>query len=233
MISEQYPDNDNASARTFWEGGGTTEYDPLLTRVVYPAEINKDYLGRSGMGYVLWDLEKHVKLVEIMMSNFSVTPKWVSDGSRFVINDVSGNGEFYAVTRDGVVTQLSHLNSGLAAESARGRSYFSDRYNWSPDGRHLAFWRESLQNSLIQGTLAILDTETGEIIDTCIPMGHSDNFGVYFPPIWSLDGKSLVTGANLQEDGNYQTVLIDLEGKFAAKLGENLFPIGWLADGDN
>jgi Tol biopolymer transport system component len=52
-------------------------------------------------------------------------------------------------------------------------------------------------------------------------------------PIWSPDGKYLVIEANRQEDGNTQTVLIDLEGKFAVPILENALPIGWLADGNN
>jgi hypothetical protein len=170
MLSEQYPDIDQANARMRWEGGSTTKYDPLVTRVVYSAVINRDYLGRSGIGYVLWDLENQVKLVEIVTGYSSVTPKWAPVGSRFVINDDYGDGEFYEVTRDGVVTQISHLNSDLAAGSA-GRRYFSDLFSWSPDGRYLAFWLESVQNSPIQATFALLDTVTGQVSDTCISAG--------------------------------------------------------------
>lgn len=231
-ISAQYPDIDQANSRMFWEGSSTTKYDPLLTRVVYPAGIKKDYLGRSGIGYVLWDMEKQVKLAEIVTGHFSATPKWVPDGSRFVINDSYGNGEFYVVTREGVVTQLSHLNSDPSAESA-GRRYFSDIYSWSPNGRYLAFWLVSTLNSSFQGTLAILDSETGMVTDTCVSagfLGLGTPGQLHMRPIWSPDGKSLVTVANRQEDGSYQSVLIDLEDEYAAVLAENKFPVGWLAD---
>ena len=237
IISEQYPDIDQANDRMFWEGANPTEYDPLLTRVVYPAGIKKDYLGTSRIGYVLWDLENQVKLVEIVTGYFSATPKWAPDGSRFVINDSYGDGEFYAVTRDGVVTQLSHLNPDIASDGS-GMRYFSDLYSWSPDGRYLAFWLESMQNSSIKGTFAILDTETGIVTDTCVSAG-SEGYnvprldGIYLSPIWSPDGKSVVTQANKHEDRSYQSVLIDLEGGFAAVLEENKFPVGWLTDGDN
>jgi WD40 repeat protein len=237
MISEQYPDIDVANARMFWEGGSTTKYDPLLTRVVYPAGIEEDYLEKSGMGYVLWDLENRVKLVEFVTGYFSVTPKWIPDGSMFVINDSHGDGEFYTVTRDGAVTQLSHLNSGLASKSS-GVRYFSDLYSWSPDGRHLAFWLESRQNSLIKGTFAILDIETGKVTDTCISAGFEGNYvprldDIYLSPIWSPDGKYVVTQANKREDRSYQSALINLEERFVVMIGENIFPVGWLADGDN
>ena len=113
FISEQYPNIDRANARMFWEGASTTKYDPSVTRVVYPGRIEKDYSGKSGHGYVLWDLENQIKLAEIVTGHFASTPKWAPDGSRFVINDDRGDGEFYAMTRDGVVTQLTHLNSRI------------------------------------------------------------------------------------------------------------------------
>ena len=233
MISDLYPDIDQADARRIWEGFSTTKYDPLLKKVVYPGKIAKDYLGKSGWGYVLWDLEKQVKLAEIVTSYNRATPKWAPDGSRFVINDSDGDGEFYAVTRDGEVTQLSRLNPKRPPDSAKS-GYFSDLYSWSPDGRYLAFWLETFQNSTIQGTLAVLDTETGKVINTCISAGFEDKgapvLDSKFVPIWSPDGKYLVTEANRREDGSYQSVLIDLEGKFGAELEENKFAVGWLAD---
>jgi hypothetical protein len=233
FTSEQYPDIDRANARMYWEGASTTKYDPSVTRVVYPARIAKDYSGKSGHGYVLWDLENQIKLAEIVTGQFASTPMWAPDGSRFVINDDWGDGEFYAITRDGQVTQLTHLNS---ESSSAGQQFFSDLYSWSPDGRYLAFWRVEDKNPLFPGTLALLDTETGNITDTCISAGlmELDTPRNYFhlSPIWSPDGKYLVTEANRQEDGSYQSVLVDLEGNLAIPLGENIFPVGWLAGGD-
>jgi dipeptidyl aminopeptidase/acylaminoacyl peptidase len=235
MISDLYPDIDNVNRRFLIEGDSTIQYDPQVTRVVYTAGIEKDYLGKSGMGYVLWDLEKKEKVVEIVADDFTVTPKWAPDGSRFVINDAYGDGEFYAVTRDGAVTQLSHLNSDPAA-GLTGNRYFSDLYSWSPDGRYLAFWLESetsTPSSSFQGTFAILDTQTGKVTDTCIParpIGKNYQIFPIYSPTWSPDGKFIVTRANLKEDGSYQTVLIDLDGKSAAAIAENVTPAGWLVD---
>jgi Tol biopolymer transport system component len=234
MLSEQYPDINLVDVSRYWEGFSSTKYDSLVTRVVYPAAIKEDYSEKSGIGYVLLDLENQVKLVEIVTGHFSATPKWAPDGSRFVINDRYGDGEFYTVTRDGVVTQLSHLNSDSAAES-NGKQYFSDMYSWSPDGRYLAFWlvsdEISEQNSLFQGTLAIMDTQMGKVTDTCISagfLGFETPDDLYMPIMWSPDGKYLLTKANEQEERNYQIVLIDLDGRFGAVLGENKIPVGWL-----
>ncbi len=236
FISEQYPNIDRANARMYWEGASTTKYDPSVTRVVYPGRIEKDYSGKSGHGYVLWDLENQIKLAEIVTGHFASTPMWAPDGSRFVINDDWGDGEFYAMTRDGVVTQLTHLNSDSASTSAR-QQFFSDLYSWSPDGRYLAFWLVEDKDTSFPGTLALLDTETGNVTDTCISAGLMElgTPGNYFrlSPIWSPDGQYLVTKANRQEDGSYQSVLVDLEEKLAVSLGENRFPVGWLVgEGD-
>jgi hypothetical protein len=48
------------------------------------------------------------------------------------------------------------------------------------------------------------------------------------PIMWSPDGKYLMTKANEQEERNYQIVLIDLDGRFGAVLGENKIPVGWM-----
>lgn len=49
-------------------------------------------------------------------------------------------------------------------------------------------------------------------------------------PIWSPDGKSVAVIANGQEGGSFDTLLINLEERFAAKIGENMAPVGWLVN---
>lgn len=222
-----FPDIDHIRHNLAWDGSGTTAYDPTLTRVVYPAMIEKDYRGKAGAGYILWDIASQKKLLEISTNDFSRMPAWSPDGLQFIINHF-GEGEFYIITRDGVVKQLTHLNAGLNSGSAK-ISYWSNWYRWSPDGRHLALWLETwdITNQKSQSiTLAILDITTGEITDYCIPAGTSNLFEAYTPQ-WSPDGKMLATIINYQ-DGNFDTILVDFEQGIAAKIGENLTPKGWL-----
>jgi Tol biopolymer transport system component len=226
-----------------WGGAKTTSYDPSLTRVVYPSGIISDYRGKGGLGYTLYDLVNKVKLVEFVTGDFSITPIWAPDGSKFIIN--SGgylhlgppidhvNGEFYVVTRDGKqVIQVSNLNGGMA-DGTKEPHYYSNVYSWSPDGRYLAFWLQTYINDTLNATLAILDTFSGEVTDNCVSSGYHVAGGKWvlssgFMPVWSADGKSIVTAANTKESGDYQALVIDLEGGYAVKIGEDMFPISWI-----
>lgn len=65
--------------------------------------------------------------------------------------------------------------------------------------------------------LAILDMESGEIVDTGIPSGHNKEMSKFeypvFPePVWSPDGNSLIISANLRYDEPVQGVEMDEEG---------------------
>lgn len=232
-LSSDYPDIDKTQSRPPWEGISTTKYDPTLTRVVYPSLIENDYSGKSGIGYVLWDVENQQKILEIVTGDFAATPKWAPDGSKFVINDNYGDGKFYVITREGRIAHVFDLSTNLADEN-EGSRYFSDGYSWSPNGLSIAFWREMFKDSSIEATLAVLDTTMGEITDTCISAGFIEpafrgHFGSFLP-VWSPDGHALVIQANRQDSSYFETFLIDLREKFAVKLGESVFPVGWLAN---
>jgi hypothetical protein len=96
------------------------------------------------------------------------------------------------------------------------------------DGQYVAFWLNDFKTGNF--TLAILDTQTGVITDTCIQAG-SNPFNVITSPFaaWSPDGKSLVVAANFRpEDNGKDVVLVDLEKQVICKITTNNFPVGWL-----
>jgi hypothetical protein len=235
LLRSDYPDIDTSIDQTLnntrWEGYSTTKYDASLTRVVYPGLIESEESVR-GSGYILWDRVNKVKLAQIISGDFSRTPIWSPDGSKFVIfNQI--DGEFNVITRDGAVSRNSQLNSSLNNKS-KVSFFFTDTYSWSPDGRYLAFWLESESTGVLEAAFAILDTSTGETTDYCISAGSSviENYPrstlpTYLKPIWSPDGKLVATTANLGENG-FDTILIDLAGGFSAKIAQNLIPVGWL-----
>ena len=217
-----------------WRGISTTQYDPTLTLVVYPAIYDPDGTGSKAY-YVLYDRVNKRINTQKAVSLFWSTPVWSPDGSKFVINDTDGDGEFYVITRTGLISKVSHLN-GVEGGNSHNDKKFSDLYSWSPDGRYLAFWLETGYPDSIKGeftgTFAILDTDTGDTTDYCLPGGerlgefngrHADIFW----PLWSPDGKALVTIAYFQGDF-FETVLINLAGGFAAQIAGNLVPVGWL-----
>jgi hypothetical protein len=229
MIPSTYSDIDRSSG-TFWNGGSMTEYDSTLSRVIYPSlAIDHDYYGNRGWGYVLWDTVHKEKLAQVVTNYFYVPPKWSPDYSKFLIGS-EGEG-VYAVTRDGKVKQMIHFRD--TQDKQPQPLYAPQKYNWSPDGRYVAFWLLSSgpdQSESGSGTLVILDMNTGETIDTCISAGFVEilRFNKLSAPVWSPDGKELVINANIQENGNFDTLFVDLEDGNETKIGENLLPIGWL-----
>jgi len=80
-------------------------------------------------------------------------------------NEIIGDGEFYVITRDGMISKVSRFNGDVKG------LYFSERYSWSQDGRYLAFWLESLSNGVLAAKLAVLDTLTGKTTDYCLFVG--------------------------------------------------------------
>jgi len=239
-INSDYPDIDTTDYMLQWEGVSTTKYDSTMSRVVYPGKIEKDYRGDAGWGYILYDRVNHVKIAQIVTSRFTTPPVWFPDGSKFIVNMIYGDGEFYVITRDGAVSQVSHLNSTKNGQNLTDIKSAS-RYSWSPDGHYLAFWLEMIKLELNSvtitdiATFAILDILTGETTDYCLSAGYAILGGLdqvvlplFYKPVWSPDGKSVVTIANRQKNGNFDTVLIDPAGGFAARIADNLVPEGWL-----
>jgi hypothetical protein len=219
----EFPDIDRASPTTSWGRSGTLVFDPTLTRVVYPGSMKlEDY---DGMGYILYSLSENMKLAQLPSQSWNKLPVWSPDGSQFI---VMGDDEFYLVTRDGEITRVTHLNPGFHPPGNTKINYFADYYSWSPDSQHVAFWLK--RSSSDSQTLAILDTHTGLVVDTCISAGFNPSDIRTLPyPVWSPDGKSLVVAANYQPaEDSYYAVVVDLNEHTVYKIAENIFPVGWL-----
>jgi hypothetical protein len=221
ILQPNYPNIENASFQLDWEGSGTTIYDPIISRVVYPG-----FIEGKGMGYILFDIKSRTKLAELQSPNFTKTPKWLSDGSKYIVN--ARAGEFFVITRDGEINQISHMNPEYDPRKNEF-NYESSFYSWSPDGKYLALWLLSYTTN--NTTLAILDISNGGVTDFCIPHGPNPLNMPYSPiPIWSPDSKALVVEANFRkgEVGN-DVILIDLIEKNAVRIDQNFTPVGWLA----
>ncbi len=196
-------------------------YDPSLDLVIFPTRSGEhNYL-------VLWDRRSKAVLakVEDQLGDFGDYPLWSPDATHFVVpivDAIKGNHvieEWYSVSREGQVEQLTHFGD-----------YFSDSdigssSNWSPDGQKLAFWIDLSPSPCAGLRLAILDLGTKQVIDTCLP-GQSDYAP---PPIWSLDSRYIVI-----RDASappIKTILVDSENRQAfdiTTLVGDSPPIGWL-----
>lgn len=220
IFPANYPNIDLAE-KFGWDQGTTTVYDPTLTRVVYPGELDQGH-----NGYTLYNIPDKKKLAQIPNPRWvGRRPVWSPDGSQFI---VMGDDEFYLVSYDGKISRLTHLNPGFNFETREGGRFEPTYYNWSPDGKNIAFWLEASETN--RRTLAILDIETGKVTDTCITAGYAPGNITTVPyPVWSPDGKSLVVAANYErDDDEYDVLAVDLQNDLAYKITRNVFPVGWL-----
>jgi hypothetical protein len=233
-----YPDSklfsDDPIGQAFhwrFRNGGLPVYDPTLTRVLYPEcgsqcqdRINK---GNSEKPITLWNLETNQVIARVMtMDDYGDTPLWTPDGRQFILatnmsldkNDFYGS-EFFAVSRDGEVKQLTHFIDSYEVVN------ISNSYSLSPNGKLLAFWIATSSNRYKGTHLAVLNIETGDVINYCI-----QSFGSVYP-IWSPDGTQvLVFIHDVQPQTIPRVVLVDLMHHYAAQIAEasDAVPMGWM-----
>lgn len=210
VLAPDFPDIDKANPILRFEESGITVYDPTMSRVVYE---------REDWNVILWDIPNKKQLAQLPLGGLGVTvPLWLPDGSKYIM--MAKDGYFYLVTRDGLITQVSFVKMD------------AELFSWSPDNRHIAFWRVS--PDLEDRTLHLLDTKTGQMSDLCITIGYNPEggYGATAPiPIWSPDGSGMAVGANFNENTQgSDLLLLDLDENTAVKIGENTSPVGWLSE---
>jgi len=214
-----------------WDGWVETVYSPSMTRAVY---LKGDVSGP--LYYVLWDPQqsKEVSNVQII-GDLDAIPRWSPNGERFAFapslflnKDRYPSYELFSVDTNGKMTQLTHLADYYP------RVYIDD-LSWSPDGRYIAFWYSSWQDTTISfdvlgnRNLAVLDTTTGWVTDYCINGEDDASIGlrIYPPPLWSPDNNQVVVQSQVSKN-SFQTVLVDIEENRAFRIAEDLEPVGWL-----
>jgi hypothetical protein len=222
----KYPDMVNLYPKIEWQeyGFSAAGYDPTLSLVVYARQDGK---------IVLWDVKAARAITQLQSAaSFGDGPVWLPDGSRFAIDSIPGSPtsaaedfwkeELFIVERVGTVSRATFLTEQFSRVNISG-------YQWSPDGSHIAMWIRLQPDTfpdLPKGLsyierLALLDPKTGAITLFCIPGGSS-----VAPIVWSPDSTQLLI--DRLKDGVYDTVLVDIQNGWAAVLGENAVPEGWL-----
>ena len=204
---------------------GSTIYDPSLSRVVYAG-------AEKFQGYLLYSLTEGKILAKIPNPNRRALPIWFSNGTQFI---VLGGDDFYKVSASGEIKKITWFNPNYIINENAGLDYFiRDYYSLSPNENLLAFWLarhdENISWNQTTFTLAILNLETGEIIDTCII--SSDYTYEHLPPlaypIWSPDSKNLLVSPKYSQGSEGNLVLFDQEKQAAYKLPSDWVPTGWL-----
>lgn len=197
--------------------------DPTMSLAVYA--------NSSGSHFVFWDLLANQEIKRIPFNSSIRVPKWSQNGEFIIVvarhikkknSEEIWNEELFSVSREGQVTQLTHLSTFYTSGNIiRG-------YNLSPDGRYIAFWLGVHQGSLPSGVwweweLAIYDMVTGEVILTCI---RNEEWPTY-SPIWAKNSRQVMIDFPTGEFTNH-IILVDITRAFAVIITENKEIFGWM-----
>lgn len=194
---------------------------PLLSRDLIRM-IARRSLPEEPPSIVLWDLPSRREIQRFYIDQESVLR---------VLMRVSPNGEQIAVSGsldffydalfhdifltdwDGNVKQLtSFRNSGLTQS-------LIEQFQWSPDGRYLAFW--------LNESLAVYDAVSQVVTDYCIRSSYSMSFS----PHWSPNSHQIVFNGYDDQPGSGPIIVVDVHNDSAIEIQENnYFVIGWMSD---
>lgn len=195
-------------------------YNTSLTSLIY-----QSYQGSN----VLWNLKTNKEILHILSSPSNPEPKWLSDDQTALVVGVprkeleEAGDELFLVNTDGKVSQLTYLTELYPFVDIGG-------FSISPDEQIVGFWfifesSENIQqpNIVRPYQLAILNLESGEVINYCI---QSNTQGPPLPPIWSPDGKFL-----LVQDTNYEhnkIFIINVQERWIYNFSTDLWAAIWV-----
>lgn len=231
-LPADFPDSEAFSPDWFghwyYTSRGLPIYDPTLTRVLYPAIEEKEKWG----SIIVWDTQANQKIAEIVtMDNWGDTPIWTLDGKEFIIatnldlpHRASTLKEFFAVSRDGEIKQLTRFANSFAKVN------IMDSYKLSPDGKLVAFWIIAQPSPHDGPSLAVLNVETGNVNNYCIEGDpFVDGEAEPPPPVWSPDSTRLLVISRAPEDRKVRrVVMVDIVHNDAAKINQDMEPVGWM-----
>lgn len=216
----------------YYMEGGFLLYDPTLTLATYTK-----YTGTEG-GLSLWDIQAEQEVAFFEETTFFYEPAWSSDGQSLAVAftlsagtpipaelQIHGN-DIYRVDREGRATRLTYL-SDYYSKSEIGR------VAWSPDNRYIAFelnvepisYPEYADIDARGPRLAVLDTHTQQVTNYCIPLGVNGS-----KLIWSPDSRQIIVQNQNVSNAKVYVLWIDIEAGVAAKIAEDVFPVGWMVE---
>jgi Tol biopolymer transport system component len=166
---------------------------------------------------------------------FFYEPAWSSDGQYLAAGllhsaetstpevQIHGN-EIYQVDRDGRETRLTYLTNNYSKSEI-------GRLAWSPDNRYIAFelnvepisYPEYAEIDSRGPRLAVLDTQTYQVTNYCIPLGVNGS-----KLIWSPDSRQIIVQNLNVSNRKMYTLWIDNETGVAAQIAEDMVPVGWM-----
>jgi len=229
-ITATPPDVYDIDPVPYWNGWGPQVYEPTLTRVAYLQVVEG-----IEWAYALWDRQSAQTLVSFRTFDPERQPVWSPGATQFVLagNPIENRAwlkfELYAFDRAGGMRKLTNL-------TAHYPNTYIQSYSWSPDERYIAFWlntdlQPDQDQYFGQQSLAVLDTQTLQVTNYCLPGDFSTSRAVLVPaPIWSPDSRQLLVENRYSEQAS-RVLLVDLVRNFAAQIADNAEPVGWMVSG--
>lgn len=190
--------------------------DATLERVAYPA--TNDHLMVA-----LWDVKnkKVLTRLRLFFDEFYNDPLWSLDGSDFIIMGIDNKGyvEWFQVTRDGAIKQLTHFGEFL-------KDVKFENPGRSPDGRYLAFQLIDNADTGKDKKYLILDLKSQSPDGFCIDYG--EKLSPDKPLAWSPDSRYVAITNGTIAENSAVVILVDLEKREAFQVGQDVHAIGWM-----
>ncbi len=236
ILHPDFPQFLNAPSTTlpYWHGWNGVIYDSTLAEAIYPGFVDGD---GEMYTYILWDISskkvvaslKNIFRAYVLQNSQYPMPTWAPDNSQFVVRGLVPQPdkvimELYSVSRDGVIKQLTHLDSTAYI--------FGSNLSWSPDGRYIAMFLGPAYGADSQKAhVAILDMKSLDITDYCFSVSYSEE-GHYSEgnapaAIWSPNSKQFLV-QDWYEKNHSRVILVDIEKGIAAQIAENMEAVGWM-----
>lgn len=191
--------------------------DPSLMTVIYPLALEAE-----GFHVALWDVgnKKVLARLKYTLSQLSRDPLWSQDGSDFLIVGLTAqeSTEWFQVTRNGAIHQLTHVSEFLedAEFNLPSRSW---------DGRNLVF--QLIYSSRKESKYLFIDLTSQPLDGFCLSLGGEDS-GSLHPPVWSPDNRYVVITNGVYSGHSTDVILVDVETREAFQIGKDVEAIGWI-----
>ncbi len=212
-----------------WAWERIVSFDPSFILAAY---LGADVVGKYEsyvMKLVLWDMVNEQKVAELPLFGYSLRfVRWSPDGERFAyvnglkIKSPSPDSLFQAdlvlADRKGNILYQTDFPSVYTQSDIPG-------FEWSTDGRYLAFVLEASDLPGRDGFvnhLMVLDTADFSVADYCLSPAQFSSL------VWSPDSRFLAIYSEDKEEKTVQAMLVDLVTLQASVIGENVIPYGWL-----
>jgi hypothetical protein len=202
-----YPNIDTA-VNLGWRWRNHFVLNPQLSYLVYP--IFEDF-----GPLVIWDVKNNQEIGRV--NTWLAEPRFSPLGNQFVVSLAQGpllnsrGTDLGIVGINGKITRLTYFTDNIDSDQ-KG-------YEWSPDGKQIAFLLKIGNKVSDVHNLAIISLETDQVINYCIN-GSSI--------IWSPDGKYILLNQDKTEGGNYAVYIVRIEDGVSWKISENSNADGWM-----